>query len=195
MALRRDFFPNSANDTVRSDPVGDPHNSEKGFPKKRLHPAGPECFDHIEIRVRQQGELDLVSGLELRLRVNRIAATPDHRGVRRLELFERATEFNGFVRAARGVGFRIKIEDKILPLVIRRGNRRTIVGRGAKLRRGVACFQHGVSISSRSYSASTLLRTSFTACGFAWPRVSRITWPTKNLNRPSFPERYLLTFS
>src|SRR5258708_13835070 len=42
---------------------------------------------------------------------------------------------------------------------------------------------------------NNLRKTSLTACGLAWPRVARITWPTKNLHTPSFPALYLATFS
>ena len=36
---------------------------------------------------------------------------------------------------------------------------------------------------------------SLTACGLAWPRVARMTWPTKNLKTPSLPDLNLATLS
>src|SRR5215472_11194984 len=41
----------------------------------------------------------------------------------------------------------------------------------------------------------SLRRMSLTDWGLAWPRVARITWPTKNLKTPSLPDLYLATLS
>src|SRR5215472_18794468 len=42
---------------------------------------------------------------------------------------------------------------------------------------------------------SSLRRMSLTDWGLAWPRVARMTWPTKNLKTPSLPDLYLATLS
>src|SRR5215472_2854517 len=41
----------------------------------------------------------------------------------------------------------------------------------------------------------SLRRMSLTDWGLAWPRVARMTWPTKNLKTPSLPDLYLATLS
>ena len=47
----------------------------------------------------------------------------------------------------------------------------------------------------QEFYESNRRKISFTACGFACPRVAFITWPTKNLNTPSLPPLYLATLS
>src|SRR5260370_26954455 len=48
-----------------------------------------------------------------------------------------------------------------------------------------------------SYSSheSSLRQISLTACGFAWPRVAFMTWPTEDLKTPSLPALNLATVS
>src|SRR3970282_380864 len=77
-----------------------------------------------------------------------------------------------------------------------------VIGLEAQLRRRVSLFEHvaffllgfpGGGVPPGYWTSR--LSVWFTSCGLAWPREARITWPTKTLNTPSFPARYLATLS
>ena len=98
------------------------------FPKKlfiRRASYGPMTSNSVS---REQRKIQIVLGLEFRLRLHGISAAAHDCRIRRFELVHRFGEFHGFVRASGGIGLGIKIEDEILAAIIGERNGFAVVG-------------------------------------------------------------------
>ena len=74
MSFRWRFVPNLRDAAVRTDQERGAHDSQKRFPQKLLHPPRTVGFDGLELRIAQQGEIQIVFGGEFGLRLQVIAA-------------------------------------------------------------------------------------------------------------------------
>lgn len=142
MPLRRDFVPNLPDFSVGSNPERHAHDPEEIFPEETLHPPRAVGFDDLEFRVRQQREVQLVLDFEFRLRVHTIRAAAQNGRVCFPERLDGVAKLGRFGRSTRCIRLRVKIENQILPFVIRERNHLALVGRHAEVRSFVAFFQH-----------------------------------------------------
>jgi hypothetical protein len=142
VALRRDVVPDFVDLAVAADPERHAHDAEERFSEERFHPARAIGFDHVELRVGKQREIQFVLGLELRLCFDGIAAAADDGRVELFECADGVTKLGRFVRSTGRVGFRVEIKDQILPAKIAERNRLAVVGRCAEVGRFVAFFEH-----------------------------------------------------
>ncbi len=162
MALRRDVLPDLANPSVGPDPERHAHDSEKGFPEERFHPPRAVGFDDVEFGVRQERKVQLVLDLELRLRLDGVAARADDRGVELFELLDGVTKLGRFVRSTGCIGLRIKIQDHVLAAKIGERDLFAIVGDRVKVRGLVAFLEHfRLFICSRHISITQAAATKF----------------------------------
>ena len=74
VAARRDLGPDFANDSVGADPERHAHDSQKRFPEEAFHSARIIRADDLKFSIREQREIQIVLGLEFRLRLHGISA-------------------------------------------------------------------------------------------------------------------------
>lgn len=142
MPFGRYLIPHFPNLSVLSDPKRHPHDAEERFPKERFHPTRAVGFDHLELSIGEEREIQPVLAFEFRLCLNRIPTAPNDGRIQRLEAADRVTKLGRFVRSTGRVGLRKKIEDQILATKLAERNRTPVVSRG--LERGclVAFLKH-----------------------------------------------------
>src|SRR5712692_4595527 len=220
VAFRLHVVPDVLNFAVRANQKRAAHNSQKRFAEEFLHPPRPVSFDHFEFRIAQQRKIQLVLFLKARLRFHRVAAGPQDHYVQLFELFLRVAKLGRFHRSTRSIRLRKEKQQHPFPAKLGQRDVLAVVALHPEVRSLIANFQHFQSprmglwsaavLATLSLEGPPLLRSrqqytlfyessrrkiSFTACGFACPRVARITWPTKNLNTPSFPPLNFATLS
>src|SRR5713101_2168814 len=177
------------------------------------------------VRIAQQRKIELFLFFEGGLSLDGIGAHAKDHDTELVELSLCVTKLGRFDDSTGGVGLGKEKEQDALALEVVQSNVLAVVRLEAEAGGFGADFEHpgnlalnfcslptGVqrSLSSAQDKAaplqrwnnrtngnqeSSLRRTSLTACALAWPRVARMTWPTKNLNTPSLPALYFATFS
>lgn len=128
MALRVRFLPHVAYFRVRPNPVRHAHDSKKGFAEKTLHPPRAVDFDRVEARIREQREIQIVFGLELRLLLHGIRAASQNHGVQLFEFFLGVAKLGRFVGSTGRERLRKKEEDHILAAEIRERHLLAVIG-------------------------------------------------------------------
>lgn len=128
MAAWCDRWPDFPNYAVGADPICHPHDPEKGFSEKAFHSPGFVGSDDVKASVRKKRKIQAVFGFEFGLRFHGISAATHDCGVNTLEIVHGFRELDGFVRAAGGIGFRIKIENEISPAIIRERDCFAVIG-------------------------------------------------------------------
>lgn len=142
MALCGDFVPDFPDFAVVTDPESHADDPQERFAEERLHPARAVRFDYVELRVREQRKIQPVLGFELRLSLNRVGATANHRRIQLLETVDRVAKLGRFVRSTRRVGLGKEVEDQVFATKIVERNRAPVVSRGMERRGPVTFLEH-----------------------------------------------------
>jgi len=128
--------------SVGADQERTAHDSQERFPQEFLHPARSVRLDHLEIRIAQQREIQLVLFLEARLRLDGIAAGPQDGHIHFLKLLLCVTKLGRFDRSTRGIGLRKEKQNHAFPAKIRKRYVLAFVTLGLEIRSLIASFQH-----------------------------------------------------
>lgn len=172
------------------------HDAHKSAAHEEFLLPSTEGFDGFVIRVAEQREIELVLGLEGSLRFHGIGAHAENRDFELIELLLCVTKLGRLDGSTGSIGFGIEEKKDTLALEVLERDGGAVLGEEAEGRGSVARLEHGIDFRSTHLdSVSRRLRMSLTAWGLAWPRVARMTWPTKNLKTPSLPDLYLATLS
>ena len=136
--------------------------------------------------------------------VDAITAAPQDDCAQLIKLRFGVAKLGRFVDSTRSEGFGEKIEDYGFAAQVGKSYLVAIGGLQPKIRSCVAHLEHFLftpnffprrSLCPPGDHVSSRLRISLTSWGLARPREAFITCPTKDLNTPSLPARYLATFS
>jgi hypothetical protein len=206
VAFGMDSGPDFFDFAVFTDEEGAADDAHEFAAHELLFLPGTVGLDGFVIEIAQQRKIELVLGFERRLGLDGIGAHAKDDDLALIELFLCVTKLGRFDGSTGRVGFREKEKQDAPALEVFQGHELVLVGLEAEGEGFVAGLEHGDPSSdilagqerrcarSESYARS-LRRMSLTACGSAWPRVARMTWPTKCLKTPLLPDLNLATFS
>jgi hypothetical protein len=156
VAFRRRFIPYVLNFPLGINPVGHSDNSEKRFPKETFHSARAVGFDHFELRVGEQREIQIVFLFEFCLALDGIGAASQNHSVQFVELLLRVAKLGRFVGSTGGHGLREEIQHNIFPVEIPEGDLSSVVRFYFEVRRSFANFKYFAHASLRSISVAAI---------------------------------------
>jgi hypothetical protein len=140
VAFRSCILPDFFDFSVRANQAGTADNPQKILSQKTFHAARAVGFDHFEIRVAEEREVELVFGFEFGQDVLGIRAAAQDDGIELVELRLGVAKLGRFVRSTGCESLGVEKQHHVPPMKLGEGNFRAVVRGQAEGRRFVTCF-------------------------------------------------------
>jgi hypothetical protein len=140
VAFGFDVVPGVLDLAVCADQERAAHDAQEGFPEEPFHATRTVGFNHLEVGIAEEREIDFLLFFEGRLGLDGIAAGSQDDHAQLIELLLCVTKLGRFGRSTRCVGLREEIKEYALAAEVRQRNLIAIVRFQAKVRRFVTNF-------------------------------------------------------
>lgn len=157
MPLGWRLVPDFGDAPVWADQKSGPHNSQKRFAQKLLHPPSAISFDGLEPRIAQQREIQIVFRSEFRLSFHCVAAAAKDDRAQFIELRFGVTKLGRFGRSTRSQRLREKIKHHGFAAKPGKCDLLPIGCGQPKIGSFVACLEHFFSLLSFGAAASAVM--------------------------------------
>lgn len=144
MAFRLGVGPNHLDLSIWADEYRAAYDPQKRLPQEALHAARTIGFDHFEVGVAEQREIQLELRLKLRQRLDGIGATAGNRDSQLVELRLRVAKLGRFRGSTGCERFRKEIKDQPLTAKIGKRHFATVIRWKREIGRLVSWIEHVV---------------------------------------------------
>lgn len=141
MAFRRSFLPDVLDPPIRTDQHAAAHDTQKRFTQKTFHAPGPVGFDGLEVRIAQQGKVQLQFFPEFAQGGGRVCAAGQDGGVQGVEFLFCVAKLGRFVVSTRRVRFDKEKQQHAPACEVFQADLRSVVIRQAEQRGFLAHLQ------------------------------------------------------